>query len=70
VTETILGIDAGTTQGGVSVFGAANDGIGISPFRLATVTVPDGLQAKLDAALAGMKDGSLSTCAKQCGAWP
>jgi len=70
VSETILGIDAGTAEGGVSVFGAANDGIGISPFRLTTVTVPADLQGKLDAALAGMRDGSLGTCPEQCGTWP
>lgn len=70
VSETILGIDAGTAEGGVSVFGAANDGIGISPFHLASVAVPDDVQGRLDGALAGMKDGSLITCPEQCGRWP
>jgi basic membrane protein A and related proteins len=39
---------------------AKNDGIGLSPFT--NVTVPDGLQAKLDDALAKLKDGSLDPC--------
>jgi basic membrane protein A len=70
VSETILGIDAGTVEGAVSVFGAANDGIGISSFHLTTTAVPDDVQGRLDDALAGMKDGSLITCPVQCGTWP
>jgi basic membrane protein A len=69
VSDTILAIDAGTAKGGVSLFGAANGGIGISPFHLTDVTVPADVQEKLDSALAGMKDGTLKTCPDQCGVW-
>ncbi len=40
---------------------ANNDGIGLSPFT--NVTIPADVQAKIDAALAGFKDGSLDPCA-------
>ena len=42
---------AGTAKGGVSLFNAKNDGIGISPlYPNATVTIPADVQGKLDAA--------------------
>ncbi len=69
VADTILAIDAGTAGGGVSLFSAANDGIGISPFHLSDVKVPADVQGKLDDALAGMKDGTLKTCPDDCGVW-
>ncbi|HEY0444315.1 MAG TPA: BMP family ABC transporter substrate-binding protein [Candidatus Limnocylindrales bacterium] len=40
---------------------AKNDGIGVSPFTNLS-PVPDGLQAKVDDALAKLKDGSLDPC--------
>ncbi len=40
---------------------AKNDGVGLSPFTNLN-PVPDGLQAKIDAALAKLKDGSLDPC--------
>ena len=50
----------------------ANDGIGVSPFYDAASKLPADIQAKLDAALAGMKDGSVVTCppAPKCGKTP
>jgi basic membrane protein A and related proteins len=69
VSQTIKAIKAGTAKGGVSVFNAKNDGIGISKFQNSSVTIPADVQGKLDAALAGMKDGSLKTCPDKCGTW-
>jgi basic membrane protein A and related proteins len=70
VSQTIKAIKAGTAKGGISKFNAANDGIGISPFENTTVTVPTGLQGKLDAALAAMKaNPPLVTCPTTCGTW-
>jgi basic membrane protein A len=40
---------------------AKNDGVGLSAFT--NVTIPADIQAKIDAALAGFKDGSLDPCA-------
>jgi len=40
---------------------ANNDGVGLSPFT--NVTIAADVQAKIDAALAGFKDGSLDPCA-------
>jgi basic membrane protein A len=40
---------------------AKNDGIGLSPFT--NVDIPADVQAKIDAALTGFKDGSLDPCA-------
>ena len=69
VSQTIKAINAGTAKGGISKFNASNDGIGISPFENTSVTLPSDLQGKLDAALAAMKAGTLTTCTAQCGTW-
>jgi basic membrane protein A len=69
VSQTIKAIKAGTAKGGVSVFNAKNDGIGYSKFQNSAVTIPADVQGKLDAAFAGMKDGSLKTCPDKCGTW-
>jgi basic membrane protein A len=69
VNQTITAISKGTAAGGVSSFNAKNDGIGISKFQNSAVTIPADVQGKLDAALAGMKDGSLKTCPDKCGTW-
>ena len=55
---------------GAQVFDATNDGIGVSDFHTNASAVPADLQAKLDAALASMKDGTLTTCPADCGAPP
>jgi basic membrane protein A len=69
VSQTIKAISGGTAKGGVSTFNAKNDGIGYSPFHNTSVTIPADVQGKLDAALAGMKDGTLKTCPDKCGTW-
>ena len=59
-----------TAKGGLVFYNAANDGIGVSPFYEAASKLPADIQTKIDAALAGMKDGSLVTCPPKCGKTP
>jgi basic membrane protein A len=72
VSQTIQAINAGTAKGGISKFDATNDGIGYSPLNenaaLAS-KIPSDVQGKLDAALAAMKAGTLTTCPSNCGTW-
>ncbi len=69
VSQTIQNIAKGSQQGGIARFNAKNDGIGISPFHNTSIQIPSDVQGKLDAALAGMKDGSVKTCPEKCGTW-
>jgi basic membrane protein A and related proteins len=67
VEASIKAIAAGTAKGGDSLWNAANDGIGISDFHDKASLISADLKAKLDAALAAMKAGSLKTCPDKCG---
>ena len=76
VNQTITAMANGTvTSGtlvkdGIAKFNAANDGVGYAPLSENTaVTFPADLQGKLDAALAAMKAGTLTTCPANCGTW-
>jgi basic membrane protein A len=66
VESTIKEIAAGTAKGGNVTLNANSDGIGVAPFTPASA-VPAAVQAKLDAALAAMKAGTLTTCPAKCG---
>ena len=72
VSTSIQQISAKTAKGGLVFYNAANDGIGLAPFYDATSKLPADIQTKIDAALAGMKDGSVVTCppAPECGKTP
>ncbi|HET7026774.1 MAG TPA: BMP family ABC transporter substrate-binding protein [Candidatus Limnocylindrales bacterium] len=71
VDQVIKAIAAGSQQPGDAKFDATNDGIGASPGHDLASKWPSDLQGKLDAALAGMKDGSVKTCPDTgCGAPP
>jgi basic membrane protein A len=70
VDQAIKAISAGTAKGGNSGFDATNDGIGVSPGHDLASTWPADLQGKLDAALAAMKAGTLTTCPTDCGVGP
>jgi len=70
VDQAIKGISASTAKGGNSLFDATNDGIGVSPGHDLASTWPSDLQGKLDAALAAMKAGTLTTCPTDCGVGP
>ena len=67
VAESIKAIAAGTAAGGLTFFNASNEGIGVSSFYDATSKLPADIQSLIDAALAGMKDGSVDTCPDDCG---
>ena len=70
VNQTVTAIAGGTAKGGVAKFNAANNGVGYAPLSENTlVTYPSDLQGKLDAALAAMKAGTLTTCPTSCGTW-
>jgi basic membrane protein A len=70
VSDSIKAIAAGTAKGGVSLFNAANDGVGGSPlYNASAAGLPADLQGKLDAAFAAMKAGTLKTCPDKCGTW-
>jgi basic membrane protein A len=70
VNDSIVAIAGGTAKGGLTLYNAANDGIGVSPFYDAASKIPADTQAKLDEALAGMKAGTLKTCPAKCGSLP
>jgi basic membrane protein A len=72
VSDSIVGISAGTAKGGLALFDATNDGIGVSSFYEAASKVPADTQAKIDAAISGMKAGSVVTCppGPECGKTP
>jgi basic membrane protein A len=58
---------AGTLKPGTLLYDAKNDGIGVSPGHDNASAWAADAQTKIDAALAGMKDGSLKTCPDKCG---
>jgi basic membrane protein A len=69
VQDTINQIADGSVAptGGVLVFDANNDGIGISPENSGAGLITPEIQALIDAAIAGMQDGSVVTCPETCG---
>ena len=69
VSSTIEAIASGVAKGGIAKYDATNDGVGYSPFHNTAITIPADVQGKLDAALAGMKAGTLKTCPDKCGTW-
>jgi basic membrane protein A len=67
VEDSIKAIADSSAVGGNSYFNAANDGIGLSAEQDGKSLITPDIQAKIDAALAGMKDGSIKTCPDTCG---
>lgn len=59
--------DLGLDQFGSLHFNAANGGIGVSPEQDGKGLITEDIQAALDAALAGMADGSITSCPETCG---
>jgi basic membrane protein A and related proteins len=70
VEQAIKALDGGTIKPGDNLFNAANDGIGLSPFHDKSNLISADLQAKLTAAIAAMKAGTLTTCPAKCGQYP
>ena len=66
VEQAIKNISAGTDKGGTTLWDASTTppGVGLSPFggQYASLITPD-IQAKIDAAFAGLKDKSIDPCA-------
>jgi basic membrane protein A and related proteins len=70
VGSAIKAIAGGTAKPGDNLFNAANDGIGIADFHDKTSLITSDIQAKITAALAAMKAGTLVTCpATGCGVY-
>lgn len=67
VQQTIEAIADGSATGGVNNFDATNDGIGVSPENSGAGLITTEIQGLLDAAMAGMQDGSVDTCPENCG---
>jgi basic membrane protein A and related proteins len=67
VAATIGNIVHGTAKAGLATFDGTNEGIGVSAGHDLASAWPTGLQAKLDAAIAAMKAGTLTTCPATCG---
>ena len=70
VVQALTALNAGPVAAGPLTFDATNDGVGVSDFHTNSGAVSADLKAKLDAALAAMKDGTLTTCPADCGAPP
>ena len=69
VTAVVLSVASDTFKAGTVPYNAASDpqAIGLSPYHDNAALITPEIQAKLDAALAGLKDGSLDPCApKKC----
>jgi basic membrane protein A and related proteins len=67
VSDQIQAVAAGTAAPGDVLYDAKNDGIGVSQGHDNGGKWAPGVQALLNQALAGMKDGSLKTCPDKCG---
>lgn len=67
VEQAIKAVNDGSIKPGDTLFNAKNNGIGISPFHGKDSLISADLQAKLNAALAAMKAGTLQTCPTNCG---
>jgi len=63
VSQLIVAIAGGTDAGGNAFFSATNDGIGLAPFYDNAALITPEIQAAIDTATAGLKDGSIDPCA-------
>ena len=67
VSDALKSVAAGSATPGDVLYDAKNNGIGVSQGHNLGDKWAAGTQDKLNAALAGMKDGSLKTCPDKCG---
>jgi basic membrane protein A len=65
VTAVVLSVASDTFKPGTVAYNAASDpqAIGLSPYHDNAALITTDIQAKVDAALAGLKDGSVDPCA-------
>lgn len=62
VSDAIQRIASGTDKGGRLVLDLTTDDVGLSPFHDFESQITPEIQAKIDAAVAALKDGSLKAC--------
>ena len=62
VSQAIVAAADGTSTGGNVSFNASNQGIGLAPFYEAASLISADTQAAIDAATAGLADGSIDPC--------
>lgn len=62
VSDAIQRVAAGTDKGGPLVLDLTTDDVGLSPFHDFESQITPEIQAKLDAAVEALKDGSLKAC--------
>jgi basic membrane protein A len=67
VSDAIQRIAAGTDVGGILRLDITTDDVGLSPFHDHASLITPETQAAIDAAVAGMKDGTLEACEPQEG---
>jgi len=67
VSDAIKAAAGGTLKGGTTLYDAKTNGIGVSIGHSMSGKWAADTQIKLNAAIAGMKDGSLKTCPEKCG---
>jgi basic membrane protein A len=67
VSDSIKKISDGSAAPGDTLYDAKNDGIGVAVGHDNSNHWAPDAQTKINAALAGMKDGSLKTCPDKCG---
>ena len=72
ISDSIVGISAGTATGGLRSYDATNGGIAVSAYYDAASRLPADIEGRIDAAIDGMKAGSVVTCppAPECGKTP
>jgi basic membrane protein A and related proteins len=65
VTAVVLSVASDTFKAGTVAYNAASDpqAIGLSPYHDNAALITPDIQAKVDAALAGLKDGTIDACA-------
>jgi basic membrane protein A len=61
VLTVIQEVVDGTFEGGTEVFNAANEGVGLASFNQAEATIPQEAKDRVETALTGLADGSVTT---------
>ncbi len=62
VSDAIQRIQGTTDKGGTMVLDITTDSVGLSPFHDSQSMITAAIQAKIDTAVAGLKDGSIQAC--------
>jgi len=62
VSDAIQRVNAKTDKGGTIPLDITTDSVGLSPFHDSASMITPDIQAKIDAAIKGLKDGSIKAC--------